>query len=278
MSLAPSPQFEAQLSAIEAYLPPWIVCSHSRDERTETVRTIYLLNLESMLDEYAPSNVAGFLKSNIRRTAATPEAAQSELRRLYGIGHLGCLNLHPDIPAPSNRVVCEVLDITPSTGQMQIVEPPDDYFAYARERFPDLGPAYPADWEIPTREYIQELALKYRCRFPVSFIEFQTCEAARTPMADRDFDGFGWANPELQRHFSLEDKLAAARQIDLPDCLVAFRDDNGDFHCFDTRDSDGNDAEFPVVLWDHNGNEISDSASCFGDWLVTGLENPDGRR
>lgn len=149
-----------------------------------------------------------------------------------------------------------------------------DHFAKAREQFPHWDAAFPADWSRPTSHELARIASDFSCHWPPSFAAFQTSECHTTPIGDTDFDGFGWASPELDAYLSLSSVVEGSRTTNVPHFLSPFREDNGNYYCFDSRHPDSN-GEFAVVLWDHNAGAIApDPSLCwssFGDWLLTGL-------
>jgi len=66
------------------------------------------------------------------------------------------------------------------------------------------------------------------------------------------------------------------KEYGFPNYLTPFKQDNGDFWCFDNRTQI--EDEFPVVIWDHNSNNIEKDKNFqwknFIEWLdSTMLEN-----
>lgn len=93
-------------------------------------------------------------------------------------------------------------------------------------------------------------------------------------MGDIAFDGFGWANNELEPYMSLREIIKDYNEYGYPDYLTPFREENGDYYCFDT--SSQSEGEFPVVIFDHNANDIERDAnyqwSNFTEWLYSTLQ------
>ncbi|HWZ04606.1 MAG TPA: SMI1/KNR4 family protein [Mucilaginibacter sp.] len=143
------------------------------------------------------------------------------------------------------------------------------------QKYRDYDPAFPSLMEGPNQNDLYKIIEKYHCVFPPSFIQFQLEECHKTPMGDRAFDGFGWANSTLDPYMSLEGVVKDFRDLDYPKWLTPFKMDNGDFWCFDNRFSMTNN-EFPVVIFDHNSNDIEKEPRYnwknFMDWLADTFE------
>ena len=144
-------------------------------------------------------------------------------------------------------------------------------FADIRKLRPDWPGAYLPDERLPTESEIQSIEAEHGVTFPPSFKEFQLREARTTPMGSRACCGFGWANRELDPYLRLDTVLAGARESGVPEHLLAFRDDEGNFYCFDTT-RPGADGELPVVFWDHDERGVLDVPhlrwESFMEWLA----------
>jgi len=142
-------------------------------------------------------------------------------------------------------------------------------------KYPERGPAFPEDWEKPTREHLSFIMETYGCQYPKSFIDFQLQYCHRVPMGDFAWDDFGWASPTAEPYWSLEEVVKDYQEIGFPGYLAPFRQDNGDFWCFDTRKPDPQ-GEFPVVIWDHNADSIEKDPAYqwknFIEWLDQTME------
>jgi SMI1-KNR4 cell-wall len=134
---------------------------------------------------------------------------------------------------------------------------------------------YTPPWGLPSRTDFEALSGKYGCRFPPSFISYQTEYAARIP-AD---NGFMWANPDLEPYLSLEDGIVHARRWGVPEHYVPFWTDEGNFLCFDTS-RPSTDGEFPIVFWEHDApaDDLDPSWDGFSDWLADLQEKRRRRR
>lgn len=143
------------------------------------------------------------------------------------------------------------------------------------KKYPDREAAFPTNLDKPTKEDLIGIQRKYECVFPNSFIQFQLEYYDKTPMGDFAFDGFGWANKDLEPYLNLNEVVKDYHDLNYPTYLSPFRTDNGDFWCFDTRHPDQN-GEFPVVIWSHNDNAIEEDPSYqwtnFIDWLDKTME------
>ncbi|MCT4622136.1 MAG: SMI1/KNR4 family protein [Schleiferiaceae bacterium] len=141
-------------------------------------------------------------------------------------------------------------------------------FADLRAKYPNREAAFPSNLPKPTATELNRLIEKYHCQFPQSFIEFQLEQCIEIPMGDNAFDGFGFANTELPLNMSLEEVLKDYESLEYPDHLIPFKQDNGDFWCFDTTSLA---PEFSVVIFDHNSMAIEKDANYrwknFIDWL-----------
>jgi hypothetical protein len=139
----------------------------------------------------------------------------------------------------------------------------DERFEQLRAAFPQFDADYTPPWGLPTAEDFAYLARRYGCQYPSSFVHFQTRFAAVLPTPD---NALRWANRGLEPYLSLEDAITAARQMKVPEQLVPFWADEGNFTCFDTG-SRGPEGEFPVAFWDHDcGGSIREAAD-FIEWL-----------
>ena len=138
-------------------------------------------------------------------------------------------------------------------------------FEDLRAKYSDQKPAFPANCPEPNEKDLNE---KYNCKFPNSFIEFQLKYCKEIPLGDFAFDGFGFANNKLKPYMSLEEVLKDYSELEFPKYLTPFRQDNGDFYCFDNRSSE---SDFPVVIFDHNSNGIESDPNFkwknFIDWI-----------
>ncbi len=144
-----------------------------------------------------------------------------------------------------------------------------------QKKYPDREPALPSHLDKPNKEDLADIQRKYSCIFPKSFIQFQLEYYNRTPMGYLAFEGFGWANKNLEPDLNLEEVVKDYKQLGFPNYLTPFRVDNGDFWCFDTRHPDEN-GEFPIVIWSHNDKDIERSPHFqwrnFTDWLDKTME------
>jgi len=143
-----------------------------------------------------------------------------------------------------------------------------------KAKYPEREPAFPPNCPVPNEKDLEELIEKYSCKFPKSFIDFQVKLCQEVPMGDFAFDGFGFANKELEPYMNLKDVLKDYAQLEYPEYLTPFRQDNGDFWCFNNRTTD---SEFPVVIFDHNSNGIESDPNYkwdnFIDWLDKTMED-----
>ena len=143
-----------------------------------------------------------------------------------------------------------------------------------KNNYPDRGAAFPDGQPKPNEEDLNWIIEKYGCRYPKSFIDFQLKYGLEVPMGDFAWDGFGWANKDLDAYMNLEKIVEDYKELNLPNYLTPFREENGDFWCFDNRNQI--DGEFPVVIWDHNSNDIEKDDDfqweSFIDWLNKTME------
>lgn len=142
-----------------------------------------------------------------------------------------------------------------------------------KEKYSDRDPALPINCVEPNEIDLNELIEKYNCKFPKSFIEFQLKYCKEIPMGDFAFDGFGFANKKLEPNMNLEAVIKDYQELNYPKYLTPFRQENGDFWCFDNR---GSDIEYSVVIYDHNTNKIEPDLNynweTFIDWLDKTME------
>ena len=89
---------------------------------------------------------------------------------------------------------------------------------------------YTPPWGLPTVEDFVYLAERYGCCYPPSFVRFQTYYAAILPTPD---NALRWANRDLEPYLSLEDAIVSARRTGVPNRLIPFWFDEGNFSCFD---------------------------------------------
>lgn len=148
-------------------------------------------------------------------------------------------------------------------------------FEDLRKKYPEREAVLPSKFEKPSKEDMASIQKKYSCLFPQSFIQFQLEYCDKVPMGDFAFDGFGWANINLEPYLNLEEIVRDYQEDDSPCYLSPFRVDNGDFWCFDTRQPDEN-GEYPVVIWSHNDNDVERNPDYqwrnFIDWLDKTVE------
>lgn len=146
-------------------------------------------------------------------------------------------------------------------------------FEKLKEKYHDRAPAFPSDYPEPNEKDLNNLIKEFNCKFSKSFIEFQLTYCKKVPMGDFAFDGFGFANKELESFMNLEEIVKDYAELKLPDYLTPFKEDNGDFWCFDNRVSN---SEFPVVIFSHNSNGIESDPNFrwknFIDWLDKTME------
>lgn len=141
-------------------------------------------------------------------------------------------------------------------------------FEKLKEKYIDRESAFPENCPAPNKDDLNELIKKYNAIFPKSFVDFQLKYCKNIPMGDFAFEGFGFANNKLESYMSLEHILKDYNKLNFPEYLTPFKQDNGDFWCFDNRSSDD---EYPVVIFDHNSNTIESDLNYkwknFIDWL-----------
>jgi len=142
----------------------------------------------------------------------------------------------------------------------------DDLFNKIKEKYPNYDPSFNEDWEKPNINDLNKISNDFNCKYPTEFIDFQLKYCFEIPMGDFAWDGFGWANLQLEPYMNLYKIVKDARTIGVPDYLSPFKNDNSDYYCFDTR-YEG----FPVVIWDHNSQDIEKDSNFkwknFIDWL-----------
>jgi len=147
-------------------------------------------------------------------------------------------------------------------------------FGDVRSKHPNYSPAFPETWAKPDKVTLDNIMLRYECKFSPSFIEFQLTSCHDTPMADYAFDGFGWANSSIPPYANLEELVKDFRELNYPRWLSPFKTDNGDYWCFDTRNQDNE--EYPVVIYDHNSNSLENLPQYnwhnFIEWLARGFD------
>ncbi|MDB4923897.1 SMI1/KNR4 family protein [Mucilaginibacter sp.] len=143
-------------------------------------------------------------------------------------------------------------------------------FHSIRTTYSGYDPAFPSKMKRPNQKDLNLIIDRYDCKFPPSFIQFQLEECQSTPMGDYAFDGFGWANSTLDPYMNLQEIVKGFRELNYPKWLTPFKTDNGDYWCFDNRSTINN--EFPVVIFDHNSNNIEKESiynwENFLDWLA----------
>ena len=103
------------------------------------------------------------------------------------------------------------------------------------KKYSDKEAAFPSHIDKPNKEDLAEIQRKFSCLFPKSFIQFQLEYFDKIPMGDVAFEGFGWANKNLEPYLNLEEIVKGYKELGYPEYLSPFRADNGDFWCFDTR-------------------------------------------
>jgi hypothetical protein len=108
-------------------------------------------------------------------------------------------------------------------------------FKDIKEKYSDREPAFPSNCPEPNEADLNELIEKYNCKFPKSFIDFQLKFCKEVPIGDFAFEGFGFANKKLEPNMNLEEVLKDYAELKFPEYLTPFRQDNGDFWCFDNR-------------------------------------------
>ncbi len=149
-------------------------------------------------------------------------------------------------------------------------------YSKLKKDYPDREAAFPDNLPKPNKSDLEYLIDKYDCKFPQSYIDYQLNYCQTTPIGDFAFEGFGWANRELEPYLNLEEVLKGYKDLDFPDYLTPFKQENGDFWCFDNR-VDSETGEYPVVIWDHNSNDIEQDKdfqwNSFIDWLEKTMED-----
>ncbi len=146
-----------------------------------------------------------------------------------------------------------------------------EIFDKIKEDYKELKPAYDSqNWGATSMSTIEEICTEFNCKYPSEFIEFQLYFGDSVPMDDFSWDGFGWANNDLEPYMNLYEIVKDAREIGTPDFLSPFKVDNGDYYCFDIRND-----KFSIVIWDHNSNDIEHDKNyywtSFIEWLKDGL-------
>lgn len=147
-------------------------------------------------------------------------------------------------------------------------------FEEIKQKYSEREPAFPKNLPEPNEKELNDLIKKYSCKFPKSFIEFQLKYCKEIPIGDFAFEGFGFANKELEPYMNLEEVLKDYSELEFPEYLTPFKQENGDFWCFDNRSSE---YEFPVVIFDHNSNGIESDPNYkwknFIDWIDKTMES-----
>lgn len=143
------------------------------------------------------------------------------------------------------------------------------------KKYPGREASYTLQTNKPNETDLEYIRVKYTCTFPDSFVQFQLEYYDKAPMGDFAFDGFGWANKNLESYMNLEEIVKDFRESGFPDYLTPFRTDNGDYWCFDTRTPQA-DGETPVVIWSHNDLAIEKDSQYrwlnFVEWLDRTME------
>lgn len=153
-------------------------------------------------------------------------------------------------------------------------------FADIRNMRPNRPGAYLPDERMPKESELIAIEAEYGVTFPPSYKAFQLRESRTTPIGGRGWEGFGWANRELEPALSLDSVLSGAKQIGIPAHLSAFREDECNYYCFDTTRT-ASDGEFPVVFWCHDERDVLDAPHLrwenFMEWLAWTLadDNPE---
>lgn len=146
-------------------------------------------------------------------------------------------------------------------------------FKDLKEKYSDRKPAFPSNLPIPNETCLNKIIRKYDCQFPKSFIDFQLKYCREVPIGDFAFDGFGFANQELEPYMNLEEVLKHYVELGFPKYLTPFKQDNGDFWCFNNQSAK---LESPIVIFDHNSNQIESDSNYkwknFIDWLDKTME------
>ena len=124
-------------------------------------------------------------------------------------------------------------------------------FGDLKDKYSNRGPAFSFKNNEPNEADLSEFIEKYNCKLPKSFKDFQLKYCKLVSIGDFAFDGFGFANKNLEPNMNLGEILKDYKELNYPEYLTPFKQDNGDFWCFDNR---VNDTEFPVVIFDHNTN------------------------
>ncbi|WP_207431758.1 SMI1/KNR4 family protein [Sabulibacter ruber] len=126
------------------------------------------------------------------------------------------------------------------------------------EKLKSLSESVPKPPTLPTEKELKNAEEKLGVTFPPSYVEYQL------KYSDVSFGPF-----ELYQLFedgSYTDLISSVREVreyGLPEHLLPFLEDNGDYYCFDLT-SKG--PEYLVRFWSHNGttNEKWDN---FLDWV-----------
>jgi|ERR1051326_3307884 hypothetical protein len=113
------------------------------------------------------------------------------------------------------------------------------------------GNEYAPPWGLASQRHFASIAKKYGCQFPPSFISYQIEYADKIPGPNE----LGWAHPKSDTWCNLAKMIEYARGWGVPDYLLPFAHDEGNFYCFDTR-SPLPGGEYPVVFWDHDESDV----------------------
>jgi hypothetical protein len=141
-----------------------------------------------------------------------------------------------------------------------------------RRDFPQLNDDYTPPWGLATRAEFERLTKLYGCKFPPTYMLYQTEYVAMIPIVD---NGFAWATQDLEAP-NLESTIVSARKWGVPEHLVPFWEDESNFYCFDTQ-RPSLDAEYPVVFWCHDEHRVLDVQHLrwpnFVSWVRQSLED-----
>lgn len=141
-------------------------------------------------------------------------------------------------------------------------------FEDIRNQYPDWGSAFPENWEKPTIAEIESIESEFGIKYSSEFKEFQLKDCHITPMGGEAWDGYGWANPSLEKLYNLKEVVKGASIVGVPKNLAPFREENGDFYC---EEEDGK-----IGIWDHNTGLLETDENykwkSFVNWLSSTLE------
>ncbi|HVG12644.1 MAG TPA: SMI1/KNR4 family protein [Flavisolibacter sp.] len=130
----------------------------------------------------------------------------------------------------------------------------------ALEKLRSLGQSAPSLVASPSEEDVRNAEEKLGVKFPPSFITYQL------EYADLTYGSFEpYLRIEDGSHLDLVNSVSEARAYGLPQHLLPFVEDNGDYYCFDLATKA---PEYKVRYWSHDG-ATDESWESFLDWVET---------